>query len=108
MSAALQILQYLTYLFVLAVGVAVFVVLVMFVIDVTQTKHAVRRNFPVIGRFRYLFERLGEFFRNTFSRWTERNCHLTVPSAPGFIVPRRASTTRWLLAPRATCVLRAQ
>jgi glutamate synthase domain-containing protein 2 len=66
MSAALQILQYLTYLFVLAVGVAVFVVLVMFVIDVTQTKHAVRRNFPVIGRFRYLFERLGEFFRQYF------------------------------------------
>ncbi len=31
-----------------------------------QTKHAIRRNFPVIGRFRYLFERLGEFFRQYF------------------------------------------
>jgi glutamate synthase domain-containing protein 2 len=43
-----------------------FVAAVFFVIDVTQTKHAVRRNFPVIGRFRYLFERLGEFFRQYF------------------------------------------
>jgi glutamate synthase domain-containing protein 2 len=36
---------------------------VLYVIDITQTQHAVRRNFPVIGRFRYLFEWLGEFFR---------------------------------------------
>lgn len=35
-------------------------------VDIHQTKHSVRRNFPVIGRFRYLFERLGEFFRQYF------------------------------------------
>lgn len=34
--------------------------------DVRQTAHTVRRNFPVIGRFRYLFEHLGEFFRQYF------------------------------------------
>ena len=39
---------------------------VLYIIDVTQTKHAIRRNFPVLGRFRYLFERLGEFFRQYF------------------------------------------
>jgi len=39
---------------------------VVFVIDVTQTKHTVRRNFPVIGRFRYAFEHMGEFFRQYF------------------------------------------
>lgn len=38
----------------------------VFVIDVTQTKHTVRRNFPVIGRFRYAFEHMGEFFRQYF------------------------------------------
>ena len=38
----------------------------MYVIDVRQTQHAVRRNYPVIGRFRYLFEHLGEFFRQYF------------------------------------------
>ena len=38
----------------------------MYIVDVTQTTQAVRRSFPVIGRFRYLFERLGEFFRQYF------------------------------------------
>ncbi|MCL4791686.1 MAG: FMN-binding glutamate synthase family protein [Gammaproteobacteria bacterium] len=38
----------------------------MYVIDITQTKHAIRRNFPVVGRFRYMFENLGEFFRQYF------------------------------------------
>ena len=41
-------------------------VVVMYVVDRTQTRHAVRRNFPVIGRFRYFFEHLGEFFRQYF------------------------------------------
>ena len=39
---------------------------VMFVRDVTQKKHTVLRNFPVIGRFRYWFEELGEYFRQYF------------------------------------------
>ena len=34
--------------------------------DVSQKKDAIRRNYPVIGRFRYLFTRLGEFFRQYF------------------------------------------
>ncbi len=37
-----------------------------YVVDVRQTQHTVRRNFPVIGRFRYFFEHLGEFFRQYF------------------------------------------
>ena len=41
-------------------------VAVAYLIDVTQTGHAIRRNFPVIGRFRYFFEHLGEFFRQYF------------------------------------------
>ena len=39
---------------------------VMYVIDITQTTHTIRRNYPVIGRFRYLFEHLGVFFRQYF------------------------------------------
>lgn len=31
-----------------------------------QTQHAVRRNYPLIGRFRYVLEHLGEFFRQYF------------------------------------------
>ncbi len=52
--------------FISLVGIIVLVVAVVFVIDISQTRHAIRRNYPVIGRFRYLFEHLGEFFRQYF------------------------------------------
>ncbi len=41
-------------------------VIVIYFIDRTQTHHAIRRNYPVIGRFRYFFEHVGEFFRQYF------------------------------------------
>lgn len=66
MDRTLQVLGFLAYSFIFLIGVCVLIVAVMFVVDVLQTKHAVRRNFPVIGRFRYLFEHLGEFFRQYF------------------------------------------
>ncbi len=53
-------------LLIFIIGSALLVVGVLFVLDITQTKHAIRRNFPVIGRFRYLFEHLGGFFRQYF------------------------------------------
>lgn len=31
-----------------------------------QTQHSIRRNYPLIGRFRYALEHLGEFFRQYF------------------------------------------
>ncbi len=65
-DVALQIITFLVYLFILIVGVAFLVVAILFIRDVAQTENAVRRNFPVIGRFRGLFERLGEFFRQYF------------------------------------------
>ncbi len=46
----------------LLVGIVVF----WFIQDVTQKKHTVLRNFPVIGRLRYFFERQGEYFRQYF------------------------------------------
>ena len=62
----LTVLEWLTTIFIFAVGVGLLVVIVIYIIDVTQTKSTVRRNFPVVGRFRYLFEHLGEFFRQYF------------------------------------------
>ena len=59
-------LQFLSALFIFAVGMVVAVVTVIFIIDVRQTRDAVRRNYPVLGRFRYLFSMLGEFFRQYF------------------------------------------
>ena len=35
---------------------------VVFIRDVTQKKHAVLRNYPVIGHLRYWMEELGEYF----------------------------------------------
>jgi len=52
--------------FVFVVGLVALWVVLAFIADVSQTKHAIRRNYPVIGRFRYVFERLGEFFRQYF------------------------------------------
>ena len=62
----LAVLEILAALFIFALGVLVLAAVVMYVSDRRQTQHAVRRNFPVIGRFRYVFERLGEFFRQYF------------------------------------------
>ncbi len=40
--------------------------LFVFIRDITQKKHAVLRNYPVIGRLRYFFEEMGEYFRQYF------------------------------------------
>jgi hypothetical protein len=42
---------------------AVFVVAVVVAHDLTQRKHAILRNFPIIGHFRYLFEAVGPELR---------------------------------------------
>ena len=61
-----QGLSLLATVFVLAVGLAVLAVIVMFVLDISQRHDAIRRNYPVIGRFRHIFSELGEFFRQYF------------------------------------------
>jgi glutamate synthase domain-containing protein 2 len=59
-------LEVMSTLFIFVVGTALLIVIVIFIIDISQSKHAIRRNFPVIGHFRYVFEKLGEFFRQYF------------------------------------------
>ncbi len=59
-------LNTLVTVFVFLVGIAVLVIGAMYVTDVSQTADAVRRNYPVIGRFRDFFSTLGEFFRQYF------------------------------------------
>ena len=54
----------LTLLFV--VGISVLIIVVLYFIDKTQTTQTIRRNYPVVGRFRYLFEHLGGFLRQYF------------------------------------------
>ena len=66
MDFALTVFNVMAQLLVWIIGIGLLVVAVVYVIDKTQTKHTVRRNYPVIGRFRYWFEHLGEFFRQYF------------------------------------------
>ena len=66
MDLALAALEVLALVFVLAIGLGAVVVALFFFIDKTQTGDAIRRNYPVIGRFRGLFTKLGEFFRQYF------------------------------------------
>lgn len=65
-NAIYPILILLSALFIIAIGIAVITIVVLFIIDIRQSKDAVRRNYPVLGRFRYVFSSLGEFFRQYF------------------------------------------
>jgi glutamate synthase domain-containing protein 2 len=63
---AMKVLEISTLLFVFFLGLGVLVLIYMYLADVNQTTQAIRRNYPVVGRFRYFFEHLGEFFRQYF------------------------------------------
>lgn len=66
MGVAMYALQFLAVLLVVLIGIALLVVLILGILDRTQTSDAIRRNYPVLGRFRGLFSTLGEFFRQYF------------------------------------------
>lgn len=61
-----NVLSFFTTAFVFAIGIAALLAVIFFFIDLLQTKDAVRRNYPLVGRFRHLFSSLGEFFRQYF------------------------------------------
>lgn len=65
-QAMLLVAQFILALMVLTLLLGLAWLAVLYVIDKRQTHHTIRRNFPVIGRFRYSFEYLGEFFRQYF------------------------------------------
>jgi glutamate synthase domain-containing protein 2 len=66
MGFAMSVLEVLAFAFVGVVGTLLLIIVVVFVIDRLQTGDAIRRNYPVLGRFRHLFSQLGEFFRQYF------------------------------------------
>jgi glutamate synthase domain-containing protein 2 len=49
-----------------AAGLVMLLLFILFVQDIFQSEHAVRRNFPLVGRLRYFLERQGEYFRQYF------------------------------------------
>src|SRR5688572_31663990 len=50
----------------ITVGLLTLVLAIIAVHDLTQRQHAVTRNFPVIGHFRYFFEEIGQPLRQYF------------------------------------------
>lgn len=63
---AVLMLDIAVILFGLVLLAGMITVAVMYYVDKNQTQHSIRRNFPVLGRFRYFFEHMGEFFRQYF------------------------------------------
>ncbi len=61
-----QALPLLAYAFIFVVGLGFLAIVFIYLADVGQTRDAIRRNYPVVGRFRDLFTSLGEFFRQYF------------------------------------------
>lgn len=66
MDFALAFFEVSALMLTFVIGVVILAVIYMYIADVTQKKQTIRRNYPVIGRFRYFFEHLGEFFRQYF------------------------------------------
>jgi glutamate synthase domain-containing protein 2 len=62
----LRALEYVVLSFLALLVVGVLFIAYLYIVDVRQAQHAVRRNYPVIGRFRYIFEHIGEFLRQYF------------------------------------------
>ncbi|MFY0675662.1 MAG: FMN-binding glutamate synthase family protein [Neptuniibacter sp.] len=65
-SFAINFIALVGILFLVIFVVAIVVAVVLYQIDKHQTAQTIRRNYPLIGRFRYLFEHMGEFFRQYF------------------------------------------
>ena len=63
---ALYFLEILSLIFASALAILIVSVIYMYIVDINQTKQTIRRNYPVIGRLRYKFEHIGEFFRQYF------------------------------------------
>ncbi len=62
----MYVIQMMSAVLVLLIGIGLFAIVIMYIVDKSQTHSAIRRNFPVVGRFRYFFENLGEYFRQYF------------------------------------------
>ena len=59
-------IELLSTLFIFTVGVFILVAAVLYIKDSLQKESTILRNYPLIGRFRFLFEKVGEFFRQYF------------------------------------------
>lgn len=63
---AINFIAFVGIVFLAIFAILAVVALVLYQIDKHQTTQTIRRNYPLIGRFRYIFEHIGEFFRQYF------------------------------------------
>lgn len=64
--ADLLSLNAIPYIFPAIMMLLIFWVISIYLIDKHQRKSSLRRNYPILARFRYLFEHMGIFFRQYF------------------------------------------
>lgn len=86
---------------ILEIGIAMPVLVVLFVIDIFQTKHAIAVTIRSLAGSVIFSSISGNFFANTFLSWIARRCPSTGNNVPGFIGRRRISTIRWPSVPCA-------
>jgi len=61
-----SVVEFLAQVFLFTFGVVILALALLALLDRIQTQDAIRRNYPLFGRFRGLFMQLGEFFRQYF------------------------------------------
>ena len=83
-------------------GFVILVVAILAIQDLTQRQHAMTRNFPVIGHFRYSSRRLGIPCASICSRAIATNDRTTVSPVPGCMPRQRVRTTSSDSDPRLT------
>ncbi|MDQ6990434.1 MAG: FMN-binding glutamate synthase family protein [Mariprofundaceae bacterium] len=66
MQALYQIFSVFGVFFIVVMGVLFLWGMLLYIMDISQHKHAIRHNYPLMGRFRSGFEYLGTFFRQYF------------------------------------------
>ena len=84
-------------------GIVMLVLLVMFIQDIVQREHTVRRNFPVIGRLRYFLERQGEFFRQYFFAGDRQEMPFNRATRAWIYRSAKGSAAPSALVPPTTC-----
>ncbi len=64
--SALALLNWIVVIMGWMAGIVMLVLGAVFIYDIFQRKHAVLRNFPILGHLRYFLEGQGEYFRQYF------------------------------------------
>ena len=59
-------IELLSAIFVFTVGLFILIAAILYIKDRSQKESTILRNYPLIGRFRFIFEKIGEFFRQYF------------------------------------------